>query len=86
MMILRFGREEVTRELPTGNNRALAAKNTGSSSPRNKNGWLRPSILSRRGDSNTRPLRPERSALPTALLLDFRFDYLESGCKGTAFF
>ena len=28
-------------------------------------------LLSRRGDSNTRPLRPERSALPTALLLDF---------------
>ena len=26
--------------------------------------------LSRRGDSNARPLRPERSALPTALLLE----------------
>ena len=28
------------------------------------------SLLSRRRDSNTRPLRPERSALPTALLLE----------------
>ena len=28
------------------------------------------SFSSRRGDSNARPLRPERSALPTALLLD----------------
>ena len=27
-------------------------------------------ILSERGDSNARPLRPERSALPTALLSD----------------
>ena len=27
-------------------------------------------ILSRRGDSNARPPRPERGALPTALLLD----------------
>ena len=27
-------------------------------------------FLSRRRDSNTRPLRPERSALPTALLLE----------------
>ena len=27
-------------------------------------------FLSRRGDSNARPLRPERSALPTALLLE----------------
>ena len=55
------------------------------------------SSWSRRGDSNTRPLRPERSALPTALLLDCfgqKEDYLpwqisrfcESGCKGTAFF
>ena len=26
---------------------------------------------SERGDSNARPLRPERSALPTALLSDF---------------
>ena len=54
-------------------------------------------LLSRRGDSNTRPLRPERSALPTALLLDFarkisiiywrKFSRsYESGCKGTAFF
>ena len=33
--------------------------------------WLMPSMLllqSERGDSNARPLRPERSALPTALL------------------
>ena len=30
-----------------------------------------PSFLSERGDSNARPLRPERSALPTALLSDF---------------
>ena len=55
------------------------------------------SFLSRRRDSNTRPLRPERSALPTAPLLDLlrksRFfgipnflDFYESGCKGTAFF
>ena len=29
------------------------------------------SLLSERGDSNARPLRPERSALPTALLSDF---------------
>ena len=28
--------------------------------------WL--PIMSERGDSNARPLRPERSALPTALL------------------
>ena len=49
---------------------------------------------SRRGDSNTRPLRPERSALPTALLLahfcSLRLfagaNFLESGCKSTAFF
>ena len=34
---------------------------------------------SERGDSNARPLRPERSALPTALLSD-------CGCKGTPFF
>ena len=27
-------------------------------------------LLSERGDSNARPLRPERSALPTALLSD----------------
>ena len=27
--------------------------------------------MSERGDSNARPLRPERSALPTALLSDF---------------
>ena len=27
-------------------------------------------IVSERGDSNARPLRPERSALPTALLSD----------------
>ena len=36
-------------------------------------------ILSRRGDSNARPPRPERGALPTALLL-------ESECKSTTFF
>ena len=30
-------------------------------------------ILSERGDSNARPLRPERSALPTALLSDLQF-------------
>ena len=30
-----------------------------------------PLFLSERGDSNARPLRPERSALPTALLSDF---------------
>ena len=29
-------------------------------------------ILSRRGDSNARPPRPERGALPTALLLALR--------------
>ena len=28
-------------------------------------------LKSERGDSNARPLRPERSALPTALLSDF---------------
>lgn len=28
-------------------------------------------FLSERGDSNSRPLRPERSTLPTALLSDF---------------
>ncbi len=28
------------------------------------------SFVSERGDSNARPLRPERSALPTALLSD----------------
>ena len=27
-------------------------------------------FMSERGDSNARPLRPERSALPTALLSD----------------
>ena len=27
-------------------------------------------LVSERGDSNARPLRPERSALPTALLSD----------------
>ena len=27
-------------------------------------------LMSERGDSNARPLRPERSALPTALLSD----------------
>ena len=37
------------------------------------------SASSERGDSNARPLRPERSALPTALLSDF-----VSVCKGTA--
>ena len=34
---------------------------------------------SERGDSNARPLRPERSALPTALLSEY-------ACKVTAFF
>ena len=38
-----------------------------------------PLILSERGDSNARPLRPERSALPTALLS------VVCGCKGTYF-
>ena len=28
-------------------------------------------LMSRRGDSNARPPRPERGALPTALLLAF---------------
>ena len=32
-----------------------------------------PLLLSERGDSNARPLRPERSALPTALLSDLLF-------------
>ena len=36
-------------------------------------------ILSERGDSNARPLRPERSALPTALLSD-------CGCKSRVLF
>ena len=54
-------------------------------------------FLSRRGDSNTRPPRPERGALPTALLLGLLrkprlfyeqnfLGFLKSGCKGTAFF
>ena|GEM_PF-4707742 len=30
-------------------------------------------LVSERGDSNARPLRPERSALPTALLSDVPF-------------
>ena len=33
-------------------------------------------FLSRRGDSNARPPRPERGALPTALLLDFALQNL----------
>ncbi len=37
------------------------------------------SFLSERGDSNARPLRPERSALPTALLSVLR-------CKGISLF
>ena len=73
MMILPFGREEVTRKLPSGNNRqSVAAENTGASSPRNKKDGRMTILLSRRGDSNTRPPRPERGALPTALLLGFR--------------
>ena len=54
------------------------------------------SSWSRRRDSNTRPLRPERSALPTAPLLAETSKkqvlqvmlppYRESGCKITTFF
>lgn len=36
-------------------------------------------ILSRRGDSNARPPRPERGALPTALLLVFPLAYEARG-------
>ena len=36
----------------------------------NKKRQLTAFFLSRRGDSNARPPRPERGALPTALLLD----------------
>ena len=35
-----------------------------------KEAFLKTSFSSERGDSNARPLRPERSALPTALLSD----------------
>ena len=49
--------------------------------------------MSRRGDSNARPLRPERSALPTALLLAHvlirlfaETNFLEKAYKITAFF
>ncbi len=34
-------------------------------------GLSKPGLMSERGDSNARPLRPERSALPTALLSVF---------------
>ena len=55
-------------------------------------------LLSRRGDSNTRPPRPERGALPTALLLaHFQFasiilsrqnllDFTKAGAKVLLFF
>ena len=43
-------------------------------------------LLSRRGDSNTRPLRPERSALPTALLLGFASLFSKAAAKVLLFF
>ena len=58
--------------------RTIVAENPeGGESPNKKDG-SKTILLSRRGDSNARPLRPERSALPTALLLArfARFDYL----------
>ncbi len=58
--------------------RTIVAENPeGGESPNKKDG-PKTILLSRRGDSNARPLRPERSALPTALLLAHfvRFDYL----------
>ena len=39
------------------------------------------SCWSERGDSNARPLRPERSALPTALLSECSFQAVQSYCK-----
>ena len=44
------------------------------------------SILSRRRDSNTRPLRPERSALPTAPLLELLPYISKAGAKVLLFF
>ena len=42
-----------------------------SSNKKKRNLLLSFALKSERGDSNARPLRPERSALPTALLSDF---------------
>ena len=70
MMILPFVSRRGDSRIASGNNRqSAAAENTGASSPRNKKDGHLTILLSRRGDSNARPLRPERSALPTALLL-----------------
>ena len=45
------------------------------------------SFLSRRRDSNTRPLRPERSALPTAPLLEISgFGNFEESLESTLFY
>ena len=73
MMILPFVSRRGDSRSASGNNRqSVAAENTGASSPRNKKDGRMTILLSRRGDSNTRPPRPERGALPTALLLGFR--------------
>lgn len=45
----------------------------------------RDAVRSERGDSNARPPRPERGALPTALLSEAEGSSLQNPCKGKDF-
>ena len=72
--------------------RAQRDKNAGVGVPLlKKDGHSDHPFSSRRGDSNARPPRPERGALPTALLLEFselrkKHRNPKSGYKDTTFF
>ena len=74
-----------TRESPAGSRTASAMSHETKTKPHNPRGKRQKKsaaaypqrIKSERGDSNARPLRPERSALPTALLSVLRMQSYE---------
>ena len=73
------------RESPAGSRTASAISHETKTKPHNPRGKRQKKsaaaypqrIKSERGDSNARPLRPERSALPTALLSVLRMQSYE---------